>query len=101
MAYYWVTEAQKYIQALGFGTARYRPVNRSRRTADQPVGRGQLVLLGQARRDPLGKGGVDDAEDAEVILHEYGHAVHDSQVPASARAVEAGRSARASATTWR
>jgi zinc metalloprotease ZmpB len=24
----------------------------------------------------FGKGGVDDAEDAEVILHEYGHAIH-------------------------
>ena len=29
----------------------------------------------------FGKGGVDDAEDAEVIVHEYGHAVHDAQVP--------------------
>jgi len=27
----------------------------------------------------FGKGGVDDAEDAEVILHEYGHAMLDSQ----------------------
>jgi zinc metalloprotease ZmpB len=26
-----------------------------------------------------GKGGVDDAEDAEVILHEYGHALHQGQ----------------------
>jgi hypothetical protein len=26
MAYYWVTEAQKYIQSLGFGSA-YRPIN--------------------------------------------------------------------------
>lgn len=29
----------------------------------------------------FGAGGVDDGEDAEVILHEYGHAVHDAQVP--------------------
>ena len=28
----------------------------------------------------FGKGGVDDAEDAEVILHEYGHAIQDSQM---------------------
>src|SRR4029079_8353809 len=27
----------------------------------------------------LGKGGVDDAEDAEVILHEYSHDIHFSQ----------------------
>jgi hypothetical protein len=28
----------------------------------------------------FGKGGVDDAEDAEVILHEYAHAMMDSQM---------------------
>lgn len=33
------------------------------------------------KKDELrfGKGGVDDAEDAEVILHEYGHAIQDAQ----------------------
>ena len=29
----------------------------------------------------FGSGGVDDAEDAEIVLHEYGHAVQDAQVP--------------------
>ena len=29
----------------------------------------------------FGTGGVDDAEDAEIILHEYGHAIQDDQVP--------------------
>src|SRR4029079_14126856 len=29
----------------------------------------------------FGTGGVDDAEDAEIILHEYGHAIQDNQVP--------------------
>src|SRR3954447_14059697 len=70
MAYYWITEAQKYIQSLGFGTV-LRPVNM------QP----QNVRINQWGLDnsfettkPLpqlrfGKGGVDDAEDAEVILH--------------------------------
>ena len=29
----------------------------------------------------LGRGGVDDAEDIEVIWHESGHAVQDDQVP--------------------
>ena len=27
MAYYWVTEAQKYIQSLGFGST-LRPINK-------------------------------------------------------------------------
>jgi zinc metalloprotease ZmpB len=80
MAYYWVTQAQRYIHTLGFGEA-LRPVN------NQP----QAVRINQwgldnsfATTHPknelrFGKGGVDDAEDAEVILHEYGHAIHFSQ----------------------
>jgi hypothetical protein len=78
MAYYWVTEAQKYIQSLGFGTT-YPPVNKE----SQDI---RINQWGQDNsfetdhpKDELrfGKGGVDDAEDAEVILHEYGHAIHD------------------------
>ena len=38
----------------------------------------------------LGKGGVDDAEDAEVIVHEYGHAVHASQVAGFGASLDAG-----------
>jgi len=29
----------------------------------------------------LGRGGVDDAEDPEVLWHEYGHAIQSDQVP--------------------
>jgi hypothetical protein len=80
MAYYWVTQAQRYIQSLGFGTTR-------RAIDDRP----QAIRINQwgqdnsfADTDPkneirYGKGGVDDAEDAEVILHEYGHAIHFAQ----------------------
>lgn len=38
----------------------------------------------------LGGGGVDDGEDAEVILHEYGHAIHDAQVPGWGNTHEGG-----------
>jgi zinc metalloprotease ZmpB len=79
MAYYWVTEAQKYIQRLGFGVTR-RPVNKE----SQDIRINQLGIdnsFSWDKKDLLrfGKGGVDDAEDAEVILHEYGHAIQDSQ----------------------
>jgi Zn-dependent metalloprotease len=37
----------------------------------------------------FGKGGVDDAEDAEVIVHEYGHQIHFSQSPTFYSSVEA------------
>ncbi len=80
MAYYWVTEAQRYIQSLGFGTGRFRPVNKE----SQDIRINQWGLdnsFSWDKKDYLrfGKGGVDDAEDAEVILHEYGHAIQDSQ----------------------
>ena len=29
----------------------------------------------------FGDGGVDDAEDADVVVHEYGHSIQDNQVP--------------------
>jgi hypothetical protein len=79
MAYYWVTAAQKYIQSLGFGVWR-RPINNE--PQDIRINTwGQDNSYSWDKHDVLrfGKGGVDDAEDAEVIVHEYGHAVMDSQ----------------------
>lgn len=38
----------------------------------------------------LGSGGVDDGEDAEVIVHEYGHAIHHDQVPGWGQTHEGG-----------
>jgi hypothetical protein len=79
MAYYWITEAQKYIQSLGFGTSR-RPVNRkSQHVRINQWGQDNSFASDQKDEMRFGKGGVDDAEDAEVILHEYGHAIHFSQ----------------------
>jgi hypothetical protein len=80
MAYYWVTQAQRYIHSLGFGETR-RPIN----NGPQAVRINQLGADNSFATDHpkvelrFGKGGVDDAEDAEVILHEYGHAIHFSQ----------------------
>jgi len=79
MAYYWVTEAQKYIQSLGFGST-LRPINME--SQDIRINQwGVDNSYSWDKHDVLrfGKGGVDDAEDAEVILHEYGHAIQDSQ----------------------
>jgi zinc metalloprotease ZmpB len=80
MAYYWITQAQRYIHSLGFGETR-RPVN----NRPQPVridqwGQDNSFATDHPKNElRFGKGGVDDAEDAEVILHEYGHAIHFSQ----------------------
>jgi hypothetical protein len=80
MAYYWVTQAQRYIQRLGFGST-YRPVNaESQDIRINQYGADNSFWTNHPKDEiRFGKGGVDDAEDAEVILHEYGHAIHFSQ----------------------
>ena len=63
------------VARLRLDAARHRPraVHTSRSTSTAATTRYQTDKPYRIR---LGKGGVDDAEDAEVIVHEYGHAVH-------------------------
>jgi hypothetical protein len=80
MAYYWITESQKYIQSLGFGTGAFRPVNMEpQRLLINQWGLDNSFATTHKDEIRLGKGGVDDAEDGEVVNHEYGHAIHFSQ----------------------
>jgi hypothetical protein len=90
MGYYWVTTAQHYIQHLGFGSA-LPPVNQRQieLRIDQYGGDNSFFRDDKANIT-LGKGGVDDAEDAEVIVHEYGHSVQDGQVTGFGTTLESG-----------
>ncbi|MEV0807784.1 M36 family metallopeptidase [Micromonospora sp. NPDC050200] len=86
MAYYHLTRAQEYVQALGFvdvnnSAQRYRTTGLSADNSYYDPATDQLTF---------GTGGVDDAEDAEVIWHEYGHAIQDAQVPGFGSGAEAG-----------
>src|SRR5215204_859576 len=73
MVYYHIDRFQRYIQELGFNNVLNHTINVNidGRTDDN------------SHYSPLGKdltfgtGGVDDAEDADIILHEYGHAIQD------------------------
>ena len=90
MGYFWVNQAQEYLQSLGFGST-LRPVNMHA----QDLRINQYGIDNSYQTDKqdfirLGKGGVDDAEDAEVIVHEYGHAVHASQVPGFGTSLDGG-----------
>jgi hypothetical protein len=80
MAYYWVTEAQTYIHSLGFGETRRGINNRPQPIRINQWGADNSFATDTPKNElRFGKGGVDDAEDGEVILHEYGHAIHFSQ----------------------
>jgi hypothetical protein len=90
MGYYWVNTAQAYLQSLGFGST-LRPVNqRQIELRINQFGGDNSFFREDKANITLGKGGVDDAEDAEVIVHEYGHSVQDSQVPGFGTNLESG-----------
>ena len=75
IVYYHVDAFQRYIQGLGFTNLwGEKPLN-----AD-PHGRGNndnssFIPNGDNSSIGFGEGGVDDAEDADVVIHEYGHAL--------------------------
>jgi zinc metalloprotease ZmpB len=75
---------------LGFGST-LRPVNqRQIQLRINQFGGDNSFFRDDKANITLGKGGVDDGEDAEVIVHEYGHSVQDSQVPGFGSTEEAG-----------
>jgi hypothetical protein len=88
MAYYHIDSAQRFFQGLGFQKL-YKlqiPVFANSEPPGVPFTEDQAYY----QPDPehagtgaiaFGSGGVDDAEDPEVIIHEYGHAIQDNQVP--------------------
>ncbi len=87
MAYYHIDASQRYVQALDIGHATQDgpiPVN------PQAYGSEQSEYLPNANVLLFGTGGVDDAEDAAVILHEYGHALLEGSSP-GLRATAEGR----------
>jgi hypothetical protein len=90
MAYFWVNQAQEYLQSLGFGGPLPGIVHQQLDVKVDQYGGDNSYQTDKPYRIRYGKGGVDDAEDAEVIVHEYGHAVHASQVPGFGASEEAG-----------
>ncbi|WP_407572034.1 M36 family metallopeptidase [Deinococcus altitudinis] len=90
MAYFWVTEAQKYLQSLGFGSELPGVNNRPQQIRVSQYGQDNSFQTDKQDLLRFGKGGVDDAEDGEVIVHEYGHAVQAAQVPGFGSSLEAG-----------
>lgn len=80
MCYYHIDNYQRYIQSLGFLN-----LMNAQLIADPHGLFGQdnshFVPQGGNIRVAFGEGGVDDAEDADVIVHEYGHALSYSASP--------------------
>ena len=87
MAYFHVDRTRAYVDSLG--------LSRALRAKPQKV-RANGITADNSYYSPmthsitLGTGGVDDGEDADVIVHEYGHSLQDQAVQGFGRGVEAG-----------
>jgi hypothetical protein len=86
MSYFHIDRAQAYVQSLGFSNV----VNRQIRVVANASFDDNSFYDGVTGAIEFGRGGVDDGEDAEVIDHEYGHAIQDSQVPGFGSSHEGG-----------
>jgi Fungalysin metallopeptidase (M36)/Peptidase propeptide and YPEB domain len=76
MAYYHIDRTRAYVTSLDVGHFTHA---RTRVFADQF--KEDNSFFDPIRRDiRYGRGGVDDAEDGDVVTHEYGHAIEDAQV---------------------
>jgi Zn-dependent metalloprotease len=86
MVYFHIDRVQRHLQDLGFKNVLNHPI---------PVNidgqRDDNSHYSPSDKDlTFGTGGVDDAEDAEIILHEYGHAIQDDQLPGFGASEEGG-----------
>ncbi len=73
MVYYHIDRMQRYIQELGFPNLLNKPVGVDIDGEKDD----NSYYLPDTKSLLFGTGGVDDAEDAEIIIHEYGHAIQD------------------------
>lgn len=75
--YFHLDRSQRRIQALGFTNvnARVQVAVINAQGADNSFYDPQTLRLS------FGTGGVDDAEDGDIVSHEYGHSIQDNQVP--------------------
>lgn len=86
MAYFHVDRAQAYLQELGFTNV----LNAQTRVIANAFADDNSFFDPTTKRISLGEGGVDDGEDADVILHEYGHAIQENQIPGFLNSGETG-----------
>ncbi len=81
MSYFHIDQNQRYIQSLGFAGATGIQFDSIGVDTDGHDGADQSTFTPSTNKLSFGHGCVDDNEDADVILHEYGHAINFSINP--------------------
>lgn len=78
LVYYHIDSFQRYIQSLGFTNANNR-VQELDAHGLSDADNSHYVI--GSTRIAFGDGGVDDGEDADIVIHEYGHSIQHNIVP--------------------
>lgn len=78
MTYYHLDQNQRYMQSLGFVGETGIQYNSIQVDANGLDGADNSHFIPSTNQVAFGHGCVDDNEDADVILHEYGHAINFS-----------------------
>ncbi|MBK6735549.1 MAG: proprotein convertase P-domain-containing protein [bacterium] len=84
--YYHINYWQEYMQSLGILNARDRVTNCYAHQGEDD----NSDYSPSQDRIRYGDGGVDDSDDGEIVVHEYGHAIHNDIVPGFVYAGESG-----------
>lgn len=96
-ALFHLTQCREYVGRLGFGNLHHRCIR---------VDVSGMAGNDQSRFSPLdttlsfGEGGVDDAEDADVLTHEYLHALAEAAAPNTNTGLERRTLDEANADYW-
>lgn len=72
LCYFHIDQNQRHIQSLGFTTIQNNSIGLD---SDGLSGADNSHYIPSSNRMAFGHGCVDDSEDADVVLHEYGHAI--------------------------
>lgn len=88
MAYYHVDEAARYVESLGY-RGRLKIFTDVIKVNARGTSEDNSWYSPGLRTLTFGTGGVDDAEDGETIVHEFGHALQDAICPDFGQSAEA------------
>lgn len=81
MTYFHIDQSQRYIQSLGFTGSKGIQEGPIHADSDGANGDDNSFYDPAANTIEYGHGGIDDNEDADIILHEYGHSIEASIDP--------------------
>jgi hypothetical protein len=79
-AYHHIDQTQRHLRALGFTGAK-RILDGPLQVQVNTFSEDNSYYDSSVPEIQTGTGGVDDAEDGDIVVHEYGHAVQDAIVP--------------------